>query len=146
MDVDEDEDVRSRAKGARTAGGSAWNHTRVFSEGGLEGGPTTAGRSASRRGGPTGGHRSQGRPKQVSGFSQDQHDAFAHFVVVMFLMQKHQVLAPKSRRFKLVVHSRVFEDSESVYQSFQNPSLLTRMPDDEDCLRGVLGSVNAPDM
>ena len=55
MDVDVEEDGRSRAKVAPTARGSTWNHTKVFSEGGSEGAPT-------RYSSPAPGQRGQQRP------------------------------------------------------------------------------------
>lgn len=70
MDVDEEDDVRSRMKGARTARGSTWNHTKVFSEAGSEGAHTKAGRAPSKRSGPAAGPRGHLRSgqstKQVS--------------------------------------------------------------------------------
>ncbi|BDA46153.1 RRP12-like protein [Coccomyxa sp. Obi] len=64
MDADEEDDVRSRMKGARTARGSTWNHTKVFSEAGSEGAPTKAGRALSKRSGPAAGPRGQMRSGQ----------------------------------------------------------------------------------
>lgn len=62
--MDEEDDGRSRAQGARTARGSTWNHTKVFSEGGSEGAPTRAGRALSKRSGSAAGQRGQLRPGQ----------------------------------------------------------------------------------